>query len=429
MVEAIRQAEERPDAVRSPERNFRLLWVGQAISMVGSEVSKLAVPLLALRELHADAAQVGLLRAGSTVPALVCTVFVGVLVDRVRRRTLLAATNLAQAALLTAVTVLALGHHLDFPGLVVAAFVLGVAAVFFDVGYPTFVPTVVPRERLGSANSRLFGAQSVAEAVGPGLAGLLVARFGAAWALLLDAVSFVVSAGTLVALRVREEVLPRARPRLIADIRGGIRATLGHPLLRPLIVSVGISNFWDSAANTVFLVYAVRELGLSTTALGLVLGAGSVGAIAGSMVSTRLVRRFGLGRTITRVAVIASVASFLLLIPRDAGIASITLLVAAFAGWTMCDAIYSIQSVSIRQSATPEAMRGRVSSTGWLFVFGSLPLGALTGGALGELIGLRSALAVSLIGMLPALVVLLRSPVVRLTGMPEVDERYWSRFA
>jgi MFS family permease len=228
---------------------------------------------------------------------------------------------------------------------------------------------------------------------------------------------------------VREEVRPRARPRLIADIRGGIRATLGHPLLRPLIVSVGISNFWDSAANTVFLVYAVRELGLSTTALGLVLGAGSVGAIAGSMVSTRLVRRFGLGRTIMRVAVIASAASFLLLIPSDAGIASIILLVAAFAGWTMCDAIYSIQSVSIRQSATPQAMRGRVSSTGWLFVFGSLPLGAITGGALGELIGLRLALAVSLIGMLPALVVLLRSPVVRLTGMPEVDERYWSRFA
>ncbi len=427
-MRTMRQADAQAGVDRA-ERNFRLLWIGQGISMVGSEVTKLAVPLLALHELHAGSAQVGLLRAGSTTPALDVTLFVGVFVDRMRRRTLLVTTNLAQAALLIAVVALVAGDHLDFPALVVASFVLGVASVFFDVAYPTFVPTVVPRDLLTTANSRLFGAQSVAEAVGPGIAGLLVARFGAAWALLLDAASFLVSAGTLLALRVREAAVPLSRPRFVSEIRSGMRATLGHPLLRPLIVSVGISNFWDSAANTVFLVYAVRELGLSTSTVGLVLGAGSVGAIVGSMCSTPVVGRFGLGRTIAGVVVLASAASFLLLVPRNSQPWSIAVLVVAYAGWTLCDAIYSIQSVSIRQAATPERMRGRVAATGWVFILGSIPLGALAGGALGELIGLWPALAVSLIGMLPALGVLLRSPVVRLASLPEVDELYWSRFA
>jgi MFS family permease len=412
-----------------PRRGLQLLWTGQGVSMLGSEVTKLVVPLIALRDFHATTLQIGLIRFASTAPVLVLTFLVGALVDRLRRRRLLIGTNLVQAALVGTLVVLSGTHYLRITTLIFAAFVLGVAAVFFTVAWPTFVPTVVPRDDLTRANSRLFGAQSVAEAAGPGLAGLMMAQAGATWALLLDSLSFVVSAATLLTLRAGDASPVGSVTRLFRDIVTGVRATLGHPLLRTTIVSIGISNFFDSAANTIFLVYAVRVLGLDPRLLGLVLGCGSIGAIIGSLLSARLVERFGLGVTISRVAVITPVVACALLIPRSASPWSAAILIPAFGGWTMGDAIYSVQAVSIRQAATADQMRGRVSATGWFFVLGGIPVGALAGGLLGEAAGLWVALAISLAGMLPARLMLLRPQVSRLTSLPAADEAYWRRYA
>ncbi|MFH0244289.1 MFS transporter [Streptomyces sp. HK10] len=417
-----------PDPI--PEvRNFRLLWGGQAISLLGNELTKLAIPLLALGQLHASSAQVGLLRASGTAPTLVIMLFVGVWVDRLRRRPLLIASNLFQAAVLMLLTALALSGSLSFVMLATAALALGAAGVVFEVAYPSFIPTVVPTERLPSANGRLFGAQSVAEAAGPGLAGVLVAWFGAGWVLLVDAVSFVVSAVTVLAIRVRESVpAPSEGRRVLGEIKTGMRALLGHSLLRATVLAAGLYNFWESSLATVFLVHAVRGLGISEATLGLILGGGSVGAIVGTAVSAFVVRRYGLGPTLAVNFTAGCLLPLLLLLPNGNGLGTVVAFTVIFFSTTFCIALYSVQALTVRQAATPDHMRGRVLASGWLFILGSIPLGALLGGFLGGLLTPWTALAVSALGLPMAMLFLLPSPVPRLTGLPAVEHQYWERF-
>ena len=414
-------------------RNFALLWAGQSISLVGSELTKFTLPLLALVQLSATSAQVGLLRAAGSAPTLVVMLFVGVWVDRLRRRPVMISSNLFQGSVLLLIVVLGATASLTLPLLVAGALLMGLCGVVFEVAYPSFIPSVVPREQLPVANSRLFGAQSVAEAAGPGLAGVLVGWWGASWVLLVDAVSFVVSAVTVWAIKVREaKPDPEEAPKLLAEIPKGLRALLGHPLLRATVLAAAIYNFWDSSLTTVLLVYAVRDLGFSAGTLGLVLGGGSVGAVVGTVVSGWAVRRAGLGATLGWTFAAGALLPLLLILPRGSGPGTVVALTAVLFSSAFFIALYSVQALTLRQAVTPERMRGRVLASGWLFILGSVPLGALLGGLMGSHLDLRAALAVSAAGLPLALLVLLPSPVPRLkklpTGQEAAELQHWERF-
>jgi MFS family permease len=410
-------------------RNAALLWVGQSLSQIATEVAAISLPLMALTSLHATAGQVGLLRGAVTAPTLALSLLVGVWADRVRRQPLLVGSCMLQFAALTVAVALLSAGALRFGALVCVALLLGVGAVVFDVAYPSLVPTIVPAQHLPTVNSRLFAAQSAAEAIGPGIGGALVTAVGAGWTLLFNAAAFLAAGGSLSRMTCDEADPQPAGHPAPADLWLGVRAVLNHPLLRPMVLASCVYNFWYNALLTVFLTHAVVDLGMSAAVVGGILGTATVGAIAGSAASERIVRQLGLGRMLLACYGGAVLLPMLVPLARDAAPVSVTLLAVSFASSTFCTSAKNVQSVSLRQLITPTWALGRMSATAWFFVLGTLPLGAFAGGVLGDAVGTGPALAATALGLPPAWIVLAASPVRTLRSAPGVDDVYWMRYA
>lgn len=416
-----------PADSRLAAANLRLLWSGQLVSQIGSEVTKLALPLYALSVLHATSGQVGLLRAAAFAPVMIAMPLIGVWTDRLRRRPVLIAVNTAQAAVLALLAAVAFDSDAGLVVLVAGVAVLGVLAQFGEVGYPALVPAVVEDGDLARANGRLFGAQSIAETAGPGLAGMLLGWVGLGWVLALDALSFLVATVTLLRIRVVETVRDRAERHLLREITVGLRVVVAHPLLRATIATATTYNLLDSAATTVFLVHAANDLGMSITQIGVVLGCGSVGAILGSFASSKFAALLGIGRAMTLMQAAGTILPFALVLPGDASLGSVALCTAVFVAWCFSIAAYSVQALSIRQSVTPGHLLGRVMAGSWVFVLGAVPIGALLGGAAGNAWGPGTALVVALLALPISLIVLAMSEVPRLTALPKPDPAFWER--
>jgi MFS family permease len=410
-------------------RNASLLWAGQSISQVATEVAAVSLPFVALTSLDATAGQVGLLRATVTAPTLALSLVIGAWADRARRQPLLIGSCALQCgALVCAALVMTAGVQ-SLGALLVVALALGLGAVVFDVAYPSLLPTIVPAPHLPAVNSRLFAAQSAAEAIGPGIGGALVTGAGAAWALLANGVAFM-TAGALLSRMTCEEVapVPSERP-MPTDIWVGVRAVLSHPLLRPMIVASCLYNLCYDAMLTVFLTHAVVELHMSAAVVGGVLGSATFGAIAGSAASRRIADRLGLGRMLLACFGGAVLFPMALLLADDASPASIAVLSCSFASSTFCSSARNVQSVSIRQLVTPTWALGRMSATAWFFVLGSLPVGAFAGGVLGDVLGTGAALTVTALALPLTWTVLAASPVRALRSTPGIDHRHWARYA
>ena len=274
-------------------------------------------------------------------------------------------------------------------------------------------------------NSKLEISRSTSQLAGPGAAGAIVGALGAPVAVLLDAVSFAFSAVFLFAIR-RKETLPEphadtTRPSMLADAREGLRFVIRNPYLRAISICTGTSNFFFSMSGALIVVYAVRELEMSPAALGLAFSLGNAGPLLAAFTTNRISNRLGVGPTILWTAVLFSTSSlFLPLAPKSYPLPFLVAfgVVAGFAG-----VAYNITQVSFRQAICPERMQGRMNSVIRFLVWGTMPLGALLGGALGTWFGLRSALWVAAIGALFAFLPILLSPVRTLREMPEpVDE-------
>jgi MFS family permease len=410
-------------------RNASLLWVGQSISQIATEVAAVSLPFVALTSLHATAGEVGILRAAVTAPTLALSLLIGAWADRVRRQPLLTGSCALQFVVLAAAGFLTSASALTFGTLLVVALLLGLGAVVFDVAYPSLVPTIVLAQHLPSVNSRLFAAQSAAEAVGPGIGGALVAGAGTAWALLVNAAAFLMAGGSLSLMTCKEADPEPADGPMPRDIWVGVRAVLHHALLRPLILAAATYNFCYSALMTVFLTHAVTQLGMSTAVVGGILGSASVGAMAGSAASEWIVRHLGLGRMFVACYGGAVLLPTVMLLAGDASPAGVALLSFSFASSTFCTSAKNVQAVSLRQLVTPPWALGRMSATAWFFVLGTLPLGAYAGGVLGDVLGTPTALTVTVLTLPAAWIVLARSPVRVLQSRPRVDRDYWAPFA
>jgi MFS family permease len=404
--------------------DFVKLWAGETISLVGSQITLLALPLTAVLTLGATPGQMGLLGAIQYAPFLLLGLFAGVWVDRLRRRPILIGANLGRAALLGLVPLLAALDLLRIEHLYVLAFPLGVLTVFFDVAYQSFLPALVRREDLVEGNSKLEASRSVAQVAGPGLAGMLVQFLTAPIALALDAVSFVVSAGCLMLIRVRESTpTSGASGRgVLAEIGEGLRLVLGNPLLRPIAGCTGSSNLFSAAIQAVFVLYLTRELGIAPTVLGLIVGAGGVGALLGATLAQPAARRFGVGPTIVWPITLGSGAWLVLPLAGEVPTATVPLLMVAYAILLGGGTIYNVSQVSLRQAITPDHLQGRMNATMRFIVWGTMPIGALLGGALGEAIGLRTTLIVAALGALLAPLWVLLSPVRTLHRPPLSSE-------
>lgn len=392
---------------------FRRLWLAQGASSIGAQVSELAVPLLAVVSLGASAGEVGLLGAARWLPFLLLALPLGVFVDRRRRRGILIAADLARAGLTVVIVLLAAFGLLTLPALVLLVLLLGAFTVAFEVSYQSYLPAVAGRDQLERANGRLQATAAAAEIGGPGVAGVLIQTLSAAWALLAHAVTYIVSAVALIGIRASERrPTPTGRGPLV-ELREGLRFVRRDRYLVALVGFAAIYNLFAHAVTVLFTVYAVRELGLDAGHLGLVFGLGAVGAVVAAANAPVAVRRLGAGRVLVACAVVESVAlSALPLVPPTL---TLPLMVVVLAGVFALNgagtALSSVVALTLRQLRTPDELLGRVNATMRWISYGVIALGAGLGGLVGELLGMRTGMAIGCGGVLLTVVWVALSPL------------------
>ena len=400
--------------------DFRTLWIGQTVSVFGSQITMLAVPLLAALTLEASAWEMGVLVAAGRLPLLLFGLVAGVWVDRLRRRPLMIATNLGRALLLGVIPLAALLGALRIEHLYVVTFLAGVLALLFDVANQAYLPAIIPRHQLVDGNGKLELSRSVAQVAGPGLGGALVQFITAPLAILLDALSFVASAVCLGLIRAPE---PAARPRherapVLVEIRDGLRAVGANPALRAIAGATATLELFWSVMYAVFVIFATRDLGLSPALLGVVMALGGLGAPLGALAADRLARRWGIGLTIVAGYLCVSLGTLLVPLSGGVALAAVPLLVAAWVLIEFGDLIYDVNEISLRQAITPDHLLGRVNGTMRFLTWGTIPIGSLLGGALGEWLGVQPTLLIGALGTLLALPWIVASPVWSLREAP-----------
>lgn len=279
-------------------RPFRRLWAGQTVSLLGSQVTTIALPLTAAVTLHASPVQMGVLAGCARLPYLLLGLVAGVWVDRGSRRSIMLVCNVGQAVTLVLVPLAAAAHLLALPVLDLIAFAAGALAVFADIAGLSLLPMLVPPRDRTTSQGALEVSQSLAQIAGPALAGGLVQALSAPAAILADAVSFLFSAAALAGIRVRpgRPGTPTDGITLRDQMIVGARAVFGEPVLRAVTLCTAGFIFCTNAAGAVFVLYLTQDLGLSPSALGLSLAGGALGGLAGSVVAARLTARFGIGR-------------------------------------------------------------------------------------------------------------------------------------
>jgi MFS family permease len=372
-------------------RDFRLLLAGQTVSQLGSQISAVAMSLVAVVTLHATPFEVGLVGAAATVAFAVIGLPAGAWCDRVRRRPVLVASELVRGLSLASVPLAALFGVLSVAQLVAVAFVVGVARVFFDVAYPSYLPSLVGGERVLAGNATLETVRATGQVAGPGLGGFLVGLLSAATVVWADVVSYVLSAAALASIRTPEPAPPgRSAARLRTRIREGLAFVLGEPVLRAIAVAGAMSNVAFAAVSAVMFVFLVRDLRLPPAAIGLILSGGSLAAMLGAAAAPLLARRFGSARIVWLS--LAATAPFTLLVPLAQPGWRVGLFVAGSTLSELGQIVYSVTNLSLRQRICPGHLLGRMNATMRVLIMGTLPLGGLAGGALGEVFGVRAAL-------------------------------------
>ena len=399
---------------------FRRFFAGQSVSLFGDQISFIALPLVGVIVLHADATQMGYLTAAGLAPNLLFSLHAGAWVDRRgRRRQTMLAADIGRAALLATIPIAYGLDILNFTQLYVVGFLVGALSVFFSVSYSSLFVSLVPREQYVEASSLLNGSRALSFVGGPSLGGLLVQVLSAPLAVAADAVSFVMSAFTLVRISPVEPPIEEAERGHIA---AGIRYILGSPVIRASLAATTTINFFNFVLFAVVILYANRELGVGPGLLGLVLGAGAVGGLLGSMLTGRIVKRLGVGPTLMLGCIVFPTP--LLLIPLAAGPRWVVLgcLFLAEFGSGFGVMLLDIAAGAISAALVPDRLRARVSGAYMVVNYGVRPLGALLGGGLGSWIGLRSTLWIASAGAIAGFLWLVPSPVRRLRELPDVSE-------
>ena len=401
--------------------DFLKLWSAETISQVGSQVSNLAIPLVAILVLDASAFEVAALGTALFLPFIFFTLPAGVWVDRWPRRPILIAGDLGRAVLLATIPLAYVADVLTLAQLFVVGFLYGACTVFFDVAYQSYLPSLVEREQIIEGNSKLEISRSAAQIAGPGFGGILIEIFTAPYAVLVDALSFLGSGLFVLSIRNRAEPHVAAaaasdRPSLWTDLKEGLRFVLGNPYLRAQAGCTATSNFFFLMAFSIVLVYYVRVLDLSPGVIGIVLSIGSIGSLVAAFTASRLTSRFGLGPTTVAAAFLQGPALLLVALAPQA--APIPMLVASGLLTGFVIVVYNINQLSFRQAICPERLQGRMNSVMRFIVWGTIPLGSLTGGVLATWIGLRETIAIGAIGAGSAFLWILFSPMRSVRAMP-----------
>lgn len=394
--------------------DFLKLWSGQTISMLGSSVTGIALPLVALGPLHATVFQMGVLNALGSVPYLTIGLFAGVWIDRLRRRPVLIAADVALALLLAVIPITTAAGVLRMEVLFALALGAGVASLFFEFAYQAYLPALIPAALLVDGNSKLAQSSSLARIVGPSFAGILIELVTAPVAIVVDAASYVVSAVALGVIRHREPPPSRTGRRpIVREIRDGLAFVFGHPVIGALAVNSGLSNMFGAMVGATYFVYLARELALSPAVIGIVLAAGGPGALVASASASRVAKWAGIGPALLLGQLLMVANTGLVVASLAVPGAAVPLLVVASFVLAAGATYYNVTLFSMRQALTPAELRGRTVASVRLLTVGAMPIGALAGGFLGDRIGVGATIQVAFAGAVVALVPILLSAVPR----------------
>jgi MFS family permease len=394
-------------------RGVGLLFASATVSETGNRVTGLVLPVLAATVLSASPWQMGVLQACAMGAWVVVGLPAGALVDRWRPRRVMVVCDLLRAALLVSVPLVSWTGGLSLAQLFVVAFALGLATVFADVAYQSVLPGLVPAAELVDANSVLLAGTSAAEVAGPGVGGALLRVVAAPMALLADVASFLGSALLLCGVPSPTRPIRGAdRVRsLRAEIGEGLRFVLGHPVLRRIVICTGVTNAASGLRMALLVLFALRELGLSASALGLVLSIGAVGGIAGAAALGVLSRMVGRARVIPLSAL--GFAPFAALTPLATLGAPAVWLAVSTGGLAFVSVAYNVSQLSLRQMACPPELLGRMNASVRTIVLGTPPLGALAGGLLAGWWGFGPVLWLAVGAMAAAAIPVVLSPLWR----------------
>lgn len=389
--------------------DFLKLWAGQTISVIGSQVTVLALPTIAILQLHAAPFEVGLLAALQRIAFPVLALFAGVVADRLRKRPLMIVADSLRGVAILSVPVVAAVGALTLLQLYAVALVLGVGTVMFDIAYLAYLPILVGRSELLEGNTKLEVSYSVANVAGPGLGGLLIQGIGAAQAMLTDAISFLVSVASIVWIRLPEPPAhPLGTPRagVFEEIKEGILLVARDPILRGLVLMLTVGALGFHLQDPALYLFAYRDVHLSPGQLGIVFVAAGVGTVIGAFAVGQVVRRIGIGNSITLTITVVALCY-----------AAWPIAVAGFALPILCtlsfiagigDSIFNVSQVSLRQAVTPDRLQGRMTATMRTLFWGAWPLANFAGGILAGIVGARWTIVIGgIIALASALVVAL----------------------
>ena len=381
--------------------DFMKLWTGETVSLFGTRMGDVAIGFAAVIALKATPFQMGILAAARIVPTLVLGLFAGVWIDRMRRRPILIATDIGRFIVLGTIPVAALFAALTMKQLYTVILAYAALDLFFDVAYRSYLPSLVEREDLLDANSKLTASAGVAEAGGFALAGWLVQWLTAPFAILIDAISFLASALAIALIR-KPEPAPAPRPRnrtMARDIVAGARLIFSDGRLRAFGVIAIVGGFANSLVSTMYMLFVINALGFRPGVLGVIFAVGGVSSLFGALAARRSAEVLGTGMAMVAGLAIEGVALMLLPIARGSGPGSVALLVAQQLIGDCAATVYMINAVSLIQTITPTATLGRVNASLRFVSLASVLSGQLVAGIIGGLIGLRLTIAIGAAGL------------------------------
>ncbi|MDQ0258505.1 MFS family permease [Sinomonas atrocyanea] len=406
-------------------RSFLAFWTGQGISQLGVQLGQLALPVLAVSLLGAGEMDLGVLNAAAMAAFLVVGLPAGAWVDRwLKRRTMIRA-DLVRMAAMAAVPALWWAGALQMWHLYVVAAVVGVATVFFDVAYQSYIPLLVQRAQVAEANGKLEATAQVARMGGPALGGFLLTLVSAPVLFAAEAGGYLASALCLTRVRDAEEA-PAAREgsSLAAEIGEGAAFVASHRLIRRIVASTATSNLFSSMAYVLMPLVILRELGLGPAGLGVMLSIGSVGGLLGALATPWLAARAGEGPLLPLGLMVggAAVVLFPLALAAGPGPLALALLSVGEFGMSFGVIVYNVMQVSMRQRVCPPRLLGRMNASIRCVVWGVMPIGSLLGGWLGERWGLVPTLWIGIVGQILAVLPVAVGPFFRLRTLPDAVE-------
>ncbi len=381
-------------------KRFNFLWGGTTVSLIGTQVSNLALPMVALIILNAGAMEVGILKAAENVAFPLLGLFAGVMADRLNPRRIMIAADISRFLLLSIVPLAYVLGILNIYVLLFVATTMGVSAVFYNISFSTYVAHIVDREELVEGNSKLNVSESIAQFIGPMLGGSLIAIIGAVKSLLIDVMSYLFSVVTLFMAKQPQQpnyVIDNQQTKAIKgsigkDIKEGLVFVLSSKTLRTLTIATGFANLGHSITQPMLLVYAYKRLGLGTEQMGIILAIGSIGIFLGALIASKISQRFGLGKSLFFSMGFVGIAAVIL----PVAILGNPVIVLSMSWFMICfaDMIYNINQFTLRQLLTPIELQGRMNATVRLVIFGVMPIGSVLGGAIATYFGAAASLVV-----------------------------------